>query len=89
MSDRHMHILRQVARQTQRELDHHDSGDHAGDAASTGRRDYLVRAAKCTRAQVTDAEMRRDRRQRDTTQQPQSLPRRSSGSRVLETAASS
>lgn len=71
MSDRHMHILRQVARQIQRDLDHYDSVDHDGDASSTGRRDYLVRAAKRTRAQVTDAEMRRDRRDRDSRQELQ------------------
>lgn len=65
MTDRHMHILRQVARQTQRALDHHDSVEHTGDGASTGRRDYLVRAAKRTRAQVADAELRRSRHDRD------------------------
>jgi hypothetical protein len=62
VSDLHIRILRQVARQTQRELDHHDIVDHAGDAASTGRRDYLARAANRTRARVADAEQRRNRR---------------------------
>lgn len=65
MTDRHLHILRQMARQTQRALDHHDGVEHAGDGASTGRRDYLVRAAKRTRAQVADAELRRSRHYRD------------------------
>jgi hypothetical protein len=78
MSDRHVHILRQVARQTQRELAHHDSVDHDGDATSKGRRDYLLRAAKRTRARVADAELRRNQRGRDTPQQPQSTARRSS-----------
>lgn len=75
MADRHMHILRQVARQTQRELDHHDSIDQAGEASSTGRRDYLVRAAKRTRARVADAELRRNRRDSGTRQEPQSVGR--------------
>jgi len=72
MSDGHMRILRQVARQTQRELEHHNTVDRAEDAASTGRRDYLVRAAKRTRARVADAERRRSRRpraRRDTRRQ--------------------
>ena len=72
MSDSHTRILHRIARQTQRELDHHDTLDHAQDAASTGRRDYLVRAAERTRARVVDAEQRRNRRphgQRDTRHQ--------------------
>jgi predicted phosphodiesterase len=89
MSDRHMHILRQVARQAQRELDHYDSVDHAGDASSKGRRDQLVRAAKRTRAQVTDAEMRRDRRDRDSRQELQADAPPLFRATVLETAASS
>ncbi|HET7379174.1 MAG TPA: hypothetical protein VFJ24_03940 [Gaiellales bacterium] len=61
MSDRHMRILRQVARQSQRALERHDAADHVGDAASTGRREYLARGATRTRARVADAEQRRDR----------------------------
>ncbi len=75
MTDRHMHILRQMARHTQRELDHHDTID--GDASSKNRRDLLVRAAKRTRARVADAELRRNQRDRDTRQEPHSMRRRS------------
>lgn len=89
MTDRHMHILRQVARQTQRDLDHYDSVDHDGEASSTGRRDYLVRAAKRTRARVADAELRRDRRDRDTRQQPRSNAAPPFDATVLKTTASS
>ena len=56
-----MRILRHIARQTQRELEHHDTVDHGGAAASTGRRAYLVGAAKRTGARVADAEQRRNR----------------------------
>lgn len=84
-----MHILRQVARQTQRELDHHDSADQAGDASSTGRRDYLVRAAKRTREQVANAALRRNRRDRDTRQQPRSNAAPPFDATVLKTTASS
>jgi hypothetical protein len=62
VSDLHLRILRQIARQTQRELEHHDTVDDAGDAASAGRRDYLVRAASRTGARVADAEQRRNGR---------------------------
>lgn len=34
MTDRHMRILRHMARQAQRELGHHNTHEHAGDAAS-------------------------------------------------------
>ena len=67
-----MRILRQVARQSQRELEHHNTVEAAGDAASSGRREYLARAAERTRVRVTDAEQRRSRRangQRDTAEQ--------------------
>jgi hypothetical protein len=59
MTDRHMRILRHMARQAQRKLDHHDTFEPAGDAASTGRRDYLKRAATRMRGQVAAAEQRR------------------------------
>lgn len=78
VSDHHMRILRHVARQSQRELERHDAVDHAGDAASTGRRDYLARAATRTRPRVADAEQRRNRRprgHRDTQSPPGSAPR--------------
>jgi hypothetical protein len=38
MSDCHIRILHHIARQTQRELEHHNTVEAAGDAASTGRR---------------------------------------------------
>lgn len=60
MSDVHLRILRRLAHQTQRELERHDTVDHAGDAASTGRRAYLARAVKRTRGQVAAAEQRRE-----------------------------
>jgi hypothetical protein len=56
-----MRILRQVADQTQAQLDHHDALDQPWDAASTDRRNDLARAAKRTRGQVADAEQRRHR----------------------------
>jgi hypothetical protein len=59
MSDRHMRILRYLARHSQRELDSYDAGDHAGDAAADHRQ-HLGDAARRTRAQVTAAEERRD-----------------------------
>jgi hypothetical protein len=62
VNDVHLRILRQVERQSQRELYDHDDLDHAADAASTGRRDYLVRAAHRTRTRVADAEQRRNQR---------------------------
>jgi hypothetical protein len=74
-----MRILRHVAGQTQRELEQHDTVDHAGDAASRGRREYLVRAARRTRGRVADAEQRRNRRpygSRDTQRPPASAPPR-------------
>jgi hypothetical protein len=60
MSDRHLRILRYIARQSQRELDHHDAADHTGDAAAKGRRQSLGGAARRTRGQVTAAEERRE-----------------------------
>ena len=59
MTDRHMRILRHMARQTQRKLDHHDTLEPAGDAASSDRHDYLEHAANRTRGQVAGAEQRR------------------------------
>jgi hypothetical protein len=61
VSDPHIRILRQVAGQTQAQLDHHDTLDHAWDAASTDRREHLARAAKRTQGQVAGAEQRRHR----------------------------
>ncbi len=54
-----MRILRQMARQTQRQLEQHHTIDHAEDAASTDRRECLNDAVKRTRGQVADAEQRR------------------------------
>ena len=59
MTDRHMRILRHMARQAQRRLDHHNALEPAGDAGSTGRRDYLKHAGKRTRGRVAAAEQRR------------------------------
>lgn len=59
MSDRHMRILRHIARHSQRELDSHDAVDHAGDAAAADHRQHLGDAAMRTRGQVTAAEQRR------------------------------
>jgi hypothetical protein len=76
VTDLHMRILlRQVARQSQRELSGSDPVEHAGGVASIGRREYLARAAKRTRARVADAEQRRNRRangHRDTQCPPSS-----------------
>jgi hypothetical protein len=62
MTDRHIRILRLVARQAQRELDDHHSLNHIGDSASTGRREHLERAAARTSARVADADERRRNR---------------------------
>ena len=62
MSDRHLRILRLVAQQRQQVLRNYDADDHTGDAASTGRRAYLARAATRTGARVAGAEQRRNRR---------------------------
>ncbi|HET6868392.1 MAG TPA: hypothetical protein VFH80_20930 [Solirubrobacteraceae bacterium] len=62
MTDRHLRILRLVVEQRQRALRDYDAADHTGDAGSTGRREYLARAATRTRARVADAEQRRNRR---------------------------
>lgn len=59
MTDRHMRILRHIARHTQRELDHHNTLGPSGDAGSTGRGAYLERAAQRRRGQVAAAERRR------------------------------
>ncbi len=60
MSDRHVRILRHLARHSQRELDRHDAGDHAGDAAATDHRQRLGDAARRTRGQLTAAVQRRE-----------------------------
>ncbi len=54
-----MRILRLVARRAQRELNEHDAGDHAGDRASTARRQDLARIATRARARVAIAQARR------------------------------
>ena len=59
MSDRHIRILRVVARHRQRKLDDHDAAANVPDATSTSRRRELARAAARTRARVTAAEARR------------------------------
>ena len=62
VTDLHIRILRQVARQSKRELSGYETVEPAGDDASTARRDYLERTAERTRARVVDAEQRRSRR---------------------------
>ena len=59
MSDPHIGILRQVARQRQRDLDDHESVDHLGDPGSAARRQDLARTATRTRARVAAAQARR------------------------------
>ena len=59
MTDRHMRILRVVARQTQRKLDDHDAADAIPDAGSTARRRDLEQTTARTRAHVAAAEARR------------------------------
>lgn len=79
MTDLHIRILRLVAHQMQRELDHHDAADHAADTASARRRRHLTQAARRTRARVADAEAQRRGRQ----------PARGSSSRPVARDASS
>ena len=62
MTDPHVHILRLVAHQSQRELVDHDSRHPIGDGASTQRREQLERRAAQTRALASDAQARRRRR---------------------------
>jgi hypothetical protein len=76
-----MHILRQLARQTRRELDQHDG--HVGDAESTGRREYLVRAAKRTLARVADAQRRRNGRAKGIVRSRQSWDPRTAANAQL------
>ena len=65
MSDRHLRLLRLVAQYRQRDLDGHDAVGHAGDMASRGRRQDLLRTARQTRVRVTEAQGRRRRRPPD------------------------
>jgi hypothetical protein len=59
LTDLHLRLLRMVAKQRQRELDDHDSADHAGETASGGDRHDLEQAVGRTKANVTAAEARR------------------------------
>ena len=59
MSDRHIRVLRVVARDRQRKLDDHEGAANIPEATSTSRRRELARAAARTRARVTAAEARR------------------------------
>jgi hypothetical protein len=58
VTDRHIRILRLMARQSQQELHRHDAVD-TRDAASTDRRQHLEHAATQTSARVADAQARR------------------------------
>ena len=62
MTDRHLRILGLVAQQRQQALRNYDAVDHTGEAACTGRREYLARAAMRTSTRVADAEQRRNPR---------------------------
>jgi hypothetical protein len=59
MSDSHINILRQVARQMQRVLNEHDAVGHNGESGSKSRRERLERMAKLARARLAEAERRR------------------------------
>jgi hypothetical protein len=62
MSDRHLHILRTVARHSRRRLDAHDAEDRTVEASagsSSGRRRALHRRAAVTQARVVSAQARR------------------------------
>jgi hypothetical protein len=60
MTDLHIRVLRDVARQAQRRLDAHDTVEHAGSAASLNHlREHLDDTASRTRARLTAAEARR------------------------------
>ncbi|MEA2251432.1 MAG: hypothetical protein QOC78_2884 [Solirubrobacteraceae bacterium] len=62
MSDRHVRILRVMARHRQRRLDEHDATPTPDpDAGSAARRDDLQRTAAVTRARVVAAEVRKRR----------------------------
>jgi hypothetical protein len=59
VTDRHLRILRLVAKQRQQELDDHDAADHTQETASAGRRRHLKQLAARTRGRVAAAEARR------------------------------
>jgi hypothetical protein len=59
MSDRHIRILRVVARHRQRKLDDHDAAANIPAATSASRRRELALVAKRTRARLAAAEARR------------------------------
>jgi hypothetical protein len=59
MTDRHVHVLRVVARHRQRRLDDHAPADGIPDAVSTERRRDLERAASRARARLAAAQARR------------------------------
>jgi phosphoribosyl 1,2-cyclic phosphodiesterase len=65
MTDRHLHILRHMARQRQRVLQTHDDVDHAAGTGSAARRRRLAQAVERTGARVRHAEARRDAPQPD------------------------
>ena len=59
MTDLHLRILRMIAKRRQRDLEDHDAGDRADDAASAHERRDLEEAAGQTKANVSAAEARR------------------------------
>jgi hypothetical protein len=60
MTDRHLHILRHMARQRERVLERHDEVDPAGGAEFAAIRSRLAQSVKRTSARVRSAEARRD-----------------------------
>lgn len=61
MTDRHLRILRLVAKKRQQELDDHDAADQTQETAPAGRRRHLKQLAARTRGRVAEAEARRVR----------------------------
>jgi hypothetical protein len=61
MTDRHIRILRLMARQRDRELRSYDAREYDGNVGSPDDRQHLERAATRTSARVADAQARRRR----------------------------
>jgi hypothetical protein len=59
MTDRHIHVLRVVARHRQRQLAEHSAADDRPDTTSPERRRELEQMAARTRAQLAAAQARR------------------------------
>jgi hypothetical protein len=59
VSDRHLRILRLVARRARRNLENYDAVGHVATATSARRRQDLARTAMRSRDRVTEARARR------------------------------